>query len=75
MSLIATLIDLYSLVVLTAVVMSWVRVDPRNQFAALVAGATEPVLEPIRRVMPPTGGLDLSPVVLLLALQLLKGLV
>jgi YggT family protein len=36
---------------------------------------TEPVLEPIRRVMPMIGGLDLSPMVLLFALQLLKRLV
>ncbi len=72
--MLATIIDVYSVVVLAAVVMSWVSVDPRNQFASVIRGATEPVLEPIRRVLPPIGGLDLSPMVLLLALQLLKGL-
>ena len=35
---------------------------------------TEPVLAPIRKVLPPMGGLDLSPMVLPIALQLLKGL-
>jgi YggT family protein len=72
--MIATIIDLYSLVVLAAVIMSWVRIDPRNRFAALIYGVTEPVLEPIRRVLPPIGGLDLSPMVLLVGLQLIKGL-
>jgi YggT family protein len=72
MRLIATLIDLYSLVVLAAVVLSWVPLDPRNPVAAVVYGATEPVLAPIRRVLPPIGGLDLSPMVLLVALQFLK---
>jgi YggT family protein len=35
---------------------------------------TEPLLAPIRRVLPPMGGLDLAPMVLLIALQLLKRL-
>jgi YggT family protein len=73
--MIATVIDLYSLVVLAAVVLSWVPVDPRNQFATVIRSLTEPVLDPIRRVLPPMGGLDLSPMVLLIVLQLLKGLV
>ncbi len=74
MSLFATLIDLYSLIVLAAVVMSWVRVHPRHPLAAIVYGLTEPLLEPIRRVLTPIGGLDLSPMVLLLALRVLRGL-
>lgn len=72
--MIATIIDLYSFVVLAAVVVSWVPVDPRNRLAAVIRGATEPVLEPIRRVLPSISGIDLSPMVLLVALQLLKGL-
>jgi YggT family protein len=74
MRLLATLIDLYSLVVLAAVVMSWVQVDPRNPFASAVYGLTEPVLAPIRAAIPSMGGLDLSPMVLLFGLQILKGL-
>jgi YggT family protein len=72
MRLIATLIDLYSLVVLGAVVMSWLPVDPRNSLTSLLNGLTEPVLAPIRRALPPMGGLDLSPMVLLIVLQFLK---
>ena len=72
--LIIRLINLYSLIVLVAVILSWVRVDRRNPLVRIVAGLTDPVLEPIRRVLPPTGGLDLSPMVLLIGLQLLKNL-
>lgn len=72
---IATLIDLYSLVVLVAVVMSWVTVDRRQPLVKALNALTEPVLAPIRRVLPPMGGLDLSPMVLLIALQLLKRIV
>ena len=70
----ASLIDLYSFVVLVAVILSWVRLDRRNPLVTIVRGLTEPVLAPIRRVLPAMGGLDLSPMVLLFALQILKGL-
>jgi YggT family protein len=74
MRLIVTLIDLYSLVVLAAVVMSWVRADPRHPLVRLVYNLTEPAIAPIRRVLPPMGGLDFSPMILLLALRVLRGL-
>ena len=75
MPLLAQLIDLYSLIVLIAVVLSWVRLDPRNPVVTAIYRLTEPVLAPIRKALPPMGGLDLSPMVLLLVLQVLKGLV
>jgi YggT family protein len=74
MRLVAMLIDLYSLVVLAAVVMSWVRVDPRHPLARIVYRLTEPVLAPIRKALPLIGGLDFSPMVLLIALRVLRGL-
>ncbi len=74
MLLFARLIDLYSLIVLVAVIMSWVPLDRRNPVATLVRGLTEPVLAPIRNVLPPMEGLDLSPMLLLIGLQLLRGL-
>ena len=72
--LIVRLIDFYSLVVLAAVILSWVPVDRRNTLAMIVRRLTDPVLAPIQRVLPPIGGLDLSPMVLLFALQALKRL-
>ena len=73
--LLARLIDLYSLVVLLAVIFSWIQLDRRNPLASIVYSLTEPLLAPIRSVLPPMGGLDFSPMVLLLALQILKGLI
>lgn len=52
--------------------MSWMNVDPRQPLPRIVHGLTEPVLEPIRRVLPAVGGLDLSPMVLLLGLRVLS---
>jgi YggT family protein len=71
--LLVNLIDLYSLVVLVAVVLSWIQLPFDNPLVVLVSKMTEPLLEPIRRVLPSTVGLDFSPMVLLIGLQILKG--
>ncbi|MBM3779027.1 MAG: YggT family protein [Acidimicrobiia bacterium] len=72
MRLIATLIDLYSLVVLAEVVMSWVQLDPRHPAREMIHRLTEPALAPIRRLLPIGGGLDFSPMILLLLLRVLR---
>ena len=74
MRLIATLIDLYSVVVLAAVIMSWVHADRRHPLVQWVFNATEPALAPIRRIMPSSAGLDFSPMILLVLLRILRSL-
>ncbi len=71
-ALIAALIDLYSLVVLVAIILSWLPAGRNNPLALMVYRLTEPALAPIRKALPPMGGLDLSPIVLLIALRFLK---
>ena len=68
------IIDLYSLIVFAAVVMSWMQLPPSNPIAQFVHALTEPVLGPLRRALPSMGGLDFSPMVLLIGLQMLKRL-
>ncbi len=70
-----TLIDLYSLVVLAAVVLSWIGATRGNPLVDFILTVTEPLLDPIRRVLPPLGGLDFSPMVLLVGLRFLRGIV
>ena len=70
--LLGTLFDAYSLIVIAAVVLSWTRLPPSHPLVQLVDALTAPVLAPIRRVVPPLGGLDVSPMVLLIGLQLLR---
>jgi YggT family protein len=82
LNLITTVIQLYIYVLIAAAVLSWLIafnvVNTRNQFVAMLADAlwrlTEPVLAPIRRILPNLGGLDLSPVVLILLLIFLRNL-
>ena len=72
--LLIELLDIYSLIVFGAVIISWIQLPPSNPVVRFLATATEPVLAPIRRVLPDMGGLDFSPLVLLIGLRLLRGL-
>ncbi len=68
------IIELYTLIVFVAIVASWMRLPPSNPIVQFVHALTEPALAPIRRLVPPVAGLDFSPMVLLIGLQLLTGL-
>ena len=61
--LVQLLFDLYIIVLLARVLLSWVQVDPRNPIVNLIRQLTEPLLAPIRRVLPQSGGIDFSPMV------------
>ena len=71
------LINLATIVIIIAAIVSWVNADPYNQVVRVLRSLTEPVYYRIRKWMPfvVVGGLDLSPIVLLLALQLFNGVV
>ncbi len=83
LQLILTIINIYTWIVIASAVFSWLYafnvVNPRNQFIAMVGSTlyklTEPALRPIRRVLPDLGGLDLSPLVLLLGLFFVRLLI
>ncbi len=61
--------------VLVRVVVSWVDPPGRNPISRQVILLTEPFLAPIRRLLPATGALDLSPLILMLVLSALLGVV
>ncbi|GMV40583.1 MAG: hypothetical protein AMXMBFR64_22990 [Myxococcales bacterium] len=73
MVVLARLIDLYSLVLFASVILSWLPLGVDNPFVRVIRAVTEPVLAPVRRILPSTGGLDFSPIVVLVLLQLLRG--
>ncbi len=74
-SLIHTIIDVYSFVLFIAVILSWVNLDRDNPVLRFVTAVTEPVLAPVRRLLPPMAGFDLSPVVVFIGLRLLQRLI
>ena len=73
--LLALLIDGYTLVVFLAVVLSWIGLSPDNPVVRVTRALTEPVLAPIRKIMPDLGPVDLSPMVLLIGLYVLRRVV
>jgi YggT family protein len=67
---ITLLIQLYSLVILARVLMSWVNIDPYSPLARAIFNMTEPVLQPVRNLLPPAAGIDFSPLIVLIVLQI-----
>lgn len=62
----------YTWIVIARAVISWVNPDPYNPVVRFLVQVTEPLLARIRRVVPPMGGLDLSPMLLILAVIFLQ---
>jgi YggT family protein len=60
-----------SLLILARVVISWVTPGSGGALAAFVYAATEPILAPIRGLLPATGGFDFSPLIALLILPVI----
>lgn len=75
-------LDLYWWIIIASAIFSWLYafnvINSRNQFVGAIGNflfrVTEPALRPIRKVMPDLGGIDVSPIVLLLILFFVRQL-
>jgi YggT family protein len=72
--ILAMLIQVYSYVLLARALISWIpNLDPYNPIVQFLYQITEPVLEPVRRLIPPLGGMiDISMIVVFFALIILQ---
>lgn len=68
MELLKLLINIYLWGVIIQAVLSWINPDPRHPAARVLAQLTAPLLRPARRLLPPVSGVDLSPVLVVVAL-------
>ncbi len=75
--LMLTVLSLYTWVIIIRALISWVSPDPRNPIVQILSRLTEPVLKPLRQLVPPskTGGLDVSPILAILLIQLIRYIV
>jgi len=77
------LLNFYMWIVIAAVILSWLIafnvINTRNQFVAMVADVlnrlTEPVFRPIRQLMPNLGGIDFSPLIVLLIIYIIERII
>jgi YggT family protein len=80
LDLILVILNLYTYIIIAAVIVSWLVgfgvINTHNHIARVIVRAlhslTEPVFAPIRRIIPPFGGLDLSPLIALLLIFFLQ---
>lgn len=81
--LVVTVLDMYFWIIIATVILSWLVafnvINGSNPYVRQVGYAlrrlTEPVLAPVRRVLPDLGGIDISPIVVLIGLQFLQYLI
>lgn len=65
-------LTLYLWIIIIRALLTWVNPDPRNPIVRFLHNATEPVLYPVRRALPYMGGIDLSPLVVIVAIYFLQ---
>jgi YggT family protein len=75
LDLLTQAVNLIFWLVLIRAIMSWINPHLDNPFIMVIYQVTEPIMAPVRKIIPPIGGLDLSPVVLIIGLQFLLVLV
>ncbi|MFZ3208655.1 MAG: YggT family protein [Geobacteraceae bacterium] len=61
-------LTIYMYIVIARAIISWVNPDPYNPIVNFLVRVTDPVLDRVRRMLPDLGGLDLSPLIVLLAI-------
>ena len=74
--ILVTMIGLVEILIFVRVILSWVMGPyPRNPLAAIVYQVTDPILEPVRRILPDLGPMDISPLVAGLLLEFIRRLI
>lgn len=58
-----------NVVIIARVILSWIKLSPSNPITIIIYGLSEPMLKPIRRLLPNTGGLDFSPIVVIILIM------
>ncbi|MEX0431136.1 YggT family protein [Spiribacter insolitus] len=73
--LISLLLNVYLIAIVVRAILSWVNPSDYNPATTVLLGLTEPVIRPFRAIIPPIGGVDLSPLAAIIAIQILKMLI
>lgn len=68
----ALTVNLYFFAIIINIILSWVAPGTYHPAAVLLYQLTEPVMQPFRRIIPPMGGIDLSPIIVFLMISILQ---
>jgi len=70
------LLTVLGFAIIIRALLSWVSIDPYNPLVQILFQITEPILAPLRRIIPPIGGMmDITPIVALILLQVLQAII
>jgi YggT family protein len=69
---ISSMLRLFSLMVVTYAMLSWIIADPRHPVYRFLQGMVEPILNPIRKIIPPIAGFDISIIAVLMGIEMLR---
>ena len=72
LAFVGQILGLYKMVLLVRIILTWIPHNPNNSAAVFLYKITEPVLEPVRRIIPYIGGIDISPIIVFFGLGLLQ---
>ena len=73
--LLARVLQIYTFVLLVRILITWIpNLDPHHPIVQMLFQVTEPVLEPARKLIPPIGMIDISPIVVFIVLGILQDL-
>ena len=73
--LLARVLQIYTFILLIRILITWIpNLDPYHPIVQLLFQVTEPVLEPARKLIPPIGMIDISPIVVFIVLGILQDL-
>lgn len=68
----ALVVNIYFFAIIINIILSWIAPGSHHPAAQLLYQITEPVMQPFRRVIPPMGGIDLSPILVFLAISIIQ---
>ena len=73
--IVGAILTILTWIIIIRALISWVNPDPYNPIVQFLYRVTEPILMPIRRILPAMGGFDLSPIVALVGIMFIRSFV
>jgi YggT family protein len=73
LNIVDTALTILTYLIIIQAVLSWVQPDPNHPFTRLLRVVTDPILRPLDRIIPPIGGLSITPIIAIILIQLVQG--